>query len=154
VSFKLYLEYEARERAGAMPVYKDEDGKYYVALMKPSDPKYGGTAYQVAKGQIDTKNGKKESPEETAVKEVWQELGIKIKESDLIKIWNRNKMMFFYIAKVKNKNSSGPQPNEHGQIETESIVWWDLDTAEKKMRDWQRPLVKEVREALGIKNES
>lgn len=58
-------------RAGGVPYYRFPDGVLRVLLMVPSDPAYGGTHLQLAKGGID--DG--ETPEEAAVREVSEELG-------------------------------------------------------------------------------
>jgi 8-oxo-dGTP pyrophosphatase MutT (NUDIX family) len=58
-------------RAGGIPYYRFPDGVTRILTMVPSDPAYGGTHPQVAKGGID--DG--ETPEEAAIREVSEELG-------------------------------------------------------------------------------
>ena len=41
------------QKAGIIPYYIDEDGIPMMMFMVPSNPNYGGTEYQIAKGHID-----------------------------------------------------------------------------------------------------
>ena len=148
MNLQTYLEtIDKKERAALIPIFI-ENGKGDIALMKPSDPKYGGSSFQVAKGIIE--DG--EDPKEAAIREGQQELGItNIHKGDLKLLWNDKKQgMYYYIVVVKNKILQKPKPNENGIIETESTVWWDLDKASKEMRDWQRKLIPMIKRSLGL----
>ena len=59
-------------RAGFIPYYIEDD-TVHVMLMKPSDTKYGGDRFQLAKGKVD--DGEKS--EEAATREAHEELGLK-----------------------------------------------------------------------------
>lgn len=58
-------------RAGLLP-YIVEDGIIRFLLMKPSDAKYGGEEFQIAKGKIE--DG--ETAEQAAIREAEEELGL------------------------------------------------------------------------------
>jgi|TARA_R110000851_G_scaffold152407_1_gene294028 8-oxo-dGTP pyrophosphatase MutT (NUDIX family) len=58
-------------RAGFIPYYI-ENGEIYFMLMKPSDPMYGGTEFQLAKGKVE----EGESSVEAAYREANEELGL------------------------------------------------------------------------------
>jgi len=59
-------------KAGIIPCIK-KDKQLFMLFMKPSDPKFGGPDYQIAKGHID----KDESPLQAAIREGYEELGLK-----------------------------------------------------------------------------
>lgn len=63
----------SKDKAGIIPYYIN-DNQVFVYLMIPSDPRYGGTEPQIAKGQIDGE----ESPQQAAVREGEEELGLKV----------------------------------------------------------------------------
>ena len=75
-------------RAGIVPYFIDNN-QIYVYLMIPSDPAYGGTEPQIAKGRVE-----EEGEEEAAIREGEEELGliraninkIDIKTGEIIKI--------------------------------------------------------------------
>ena len=144
-SFKYYLEMDNKSRAALIPIYFDEkENKYYVMLMKPSDPAYGGSDFQFCKGQIDPG----ENALQTAIREAKEELGIKIKNAEDVKLlWdNKNYNMKYYFVIVDSKKQ-----NYTPHFETSAVVWWDLDKAEKDMRDWQRKVIPMIKRRLGIK---
>ncbi len=59
-------------RAGIIPYRYTDDGKIRMLFMQPSNPRYGGDKFQIAKGKIEPG----ESPEEAAKREVMEELGL------------------------------------------------------------------------------
>ena len=59
-------------RAGIYPIYTNEEGKAFVYMMIPSDPKYGGPLLQMGKGGID----EGETAEQAAIREGYEELGL------------------------------------------------------------------------------
>jgi 8-oxo-dGTP pyrophosphatase MutT (NUDIX family) len=61
------------KRAGLIPFYKDDDDQIYMMFMMPSDEKYGGMVFQIAKGRID----EGENPLQAAVREAVEELGVR-----------------------------------------------------------------------------
>lgn len=60
------------DRAGIIPYYVTEDDEILMMFMIPSDPSYGGSQYQIAKGKVDPG----ESHETAAVREGEEELGL------------------------------------------------------------------------------
>lgn len=60
--------------AGTIPYYIDDNNNVYVYLMIPSNPNFGGTQPQLAKGQIDDGY----TVQETAAKEAKEEIGLKL----------------------------------------------------------------------------
>lgn len=58
-------------RAGVIPFFI-KSGKLEMLFMKPSDPKYGGPKWQIAKGEID----EGETPIKAAFREGKEELGL------------------------------------------------------------------------------
>lgn len=58
-------------RAGLLP-YVIECGEVKFLFMKPSNPRYGGDRFQIAKGKIETG----ETPEVAAIREASEELGL------------------------------------------------------------------------------
>ena len=62
------------QKSGIIPYYIKNE-KVFVLLMKPSNIKYGGDRYQIAKGNIDGDD----TLFETAIKEGHEELGLKTK---------------------------------------------------------------------------
>jgi 8-oxo-dGTP pyrophosphatase MutT (NUDIX family) len=121
-------------KAGLVPYYRDSvNNRIMVCLMVPSDPNYGGTQPQIAKGGID--------PGETALqaakREAWEELGLP--ESQIVYIHQLSKMQSgkftWFAAEVKSMDL---QPAGH---ETDKVLWLDLRSAIKQIRDWQRPVL-------------
>lgn len=87
-------------RAGFIPYYVD-DGEIYVMLMKPSDPKFGGNEFQIAKGHIDPGEDSKTA----ALREANEELGLL--ESNLVSVEYLGQYLGYtqiYYGRVKNRN--------------------------------------------------
>jgi 8-oxo-dGTP pyrophosphatase MutT (NUDIX family) len=133
-------------RAGLVP-YSVTNDKYFVAMMKPTDPKYGGSDFQLCKGRIDGND----TPEETAVKECKQELGLEIQQSNIKLLWNnKDRRMIWYFCKVDGLPDMIPGPNEDGIIETKDAKWFEINEAQKIIRGWQRPILLMLKRRLGI----
>lgn len=58
-------------RAGLLPYRQDEDEVRFL-LMRPSDSRYGGDQFQIAKGKVEDN----ETTEEAAIREAQEELGL------------------------------------------------------------------------------
>lgn len=142
-----YLEdLESIHRSGLIP-YSIKNGKYYVAVMKPSDPKYGGTEFQFCKGQVEVGDTFKI----TAIKECEQELGLKVNQNEIKLLWdNKNKKIQWFYCELLTMRKMIPGPNENGIIETMDCQWMEINKAETTVRDWQRVLVKMLKRRLGI----
>ena len=61
------------QRAGVVPFYVPDDGEVKMMFMKPSDKKYGGEEFQLAKGKVD----EGENPLEAGIREAGEELGLR-----------------------------------------------------------------------------
>ena len=59
-------------RGGVIPYFHDADGQLMMLFMKPSEKKYGGEEFQIAKGKVE--DG--EEDEEAAFREAREELGL------------------------------------------------------------------------------
>lgn len=122
-----------KQRAGIIPFFKSNN-KILMLFMKPSDSKYGGEEFQIAKGRID--DG--ENPLDAAVRESNEELGLKptnikwIKKSGLF-LGNHH----IYIAEVHSMDRSAFGPVT---FETGDTKWMELD----EFLDIGRPLHKSI----------
>ncbi len=92
------------DRAGVIPYYIPHDGIIQMLFMKPSDPKFGGGTFQIAKG----KREKGETPIDAGMREAGEELGLfrqnVISEHYLGKFLGR---IDIYVAKIRDKNMFG-----------------------------------------------
>jgi len=123
-------------RAGVIPYYV-EDGEINMMFMKPSNPKYGGEKFQIAKG----KQEKGESDKETAFREASEELGLfsgnVIDKHDLGNFLGRTRI---YLAEIKDPNMFGDSDSETGAVE-----WMTPDEFNSTGRELHRPVVKAAR---------
>lgn len=121
-------------RAGTIPVYFDEDGNMEMLFMKPSDAKYGGSDYQIAKGRIEND----ETPYETAIREAEEELGLRprniVQTVDCGKWLGRT---YIYVAIVEDKEDFG-----EFHFETESTKWFTPEEFMESGRDIHRDVVR------------
>lgn len=121
-------------RAGLIPVFVDDDNNLHMFFMKPSDPKYGGSDYQIAKGRIE--DG--EDPLDAAIRESSEELGLR--SSNIDQIYECGKWLgrtHFYVATVKRKEDFG-----QFHFETESTKWMTPNEFETNGRELHRDIVK------------
>jgi len=123
-------------RAGMIPFFVDNNDNIQMKFMIPSDQKYGGGEPQFAKGRIE----KGESPEEAAIREASEELGLR---EDNVKwffemgvVLGRTHM---YICEVEDK-ADFDEPH----YETESTHWMTLDEFEERGRELHRPIIREA----------
>lgn len=120
-------------RAGLIPYYIDDDLVVHVCLMVPSDPEFGGSEPQFAKGHIEGE----ESEECCAVREGVEELGITA--SDVIDVWrvtSVNKIAWF-AAEMKGKKLDQPS------YESEYSFWMTIGQAQERIREWQKQILQE-----------
>lgn len=122
-------------RTGLIPYYYDSNGTLRMYFMTPSDPKYGGPDPQIAKGQIDKGENKKEA----AIREAEEELGlVQDNIKSIFKAFN-GKPFNVYAALIDDpKNFTKPH------FETGSTHWFTLDEFEKVGRDFQKSIVTHV----------
>jgi 8-oxo-dGTP pyrophosphatase MutT (NUDIX family) len=121
------------DRAGVIP-YIIEEGQIKLMFMKPSDAKFGGDTFQIAKG----KHEKGETPIEAGLREASEELGLfagNITETyDLGTFLGRTSI---HIVKIADKEMFGDPCNE-----TEETAWLTPDEFYAIGRDLHKPVVK------------
>jgi 8-oxo-dGTP pyrophosphatase MutT (NUDIX family) len=123
-------------RAGIIPFYKDKNDKIIMLFMKPSNKKFGGNKFQIAKGKID----KGENPLESAIREAKEELGLIENNIKWIKkagIYLDNHHIF--IAEVINNNSTNFNTPHY---ETGDTKWMQLDEFMVIGRELHIPIIK------------
>ncbi len=121
------------ERGGVVPYYIDEDGNILMMFMKPSDKKFGGERFQIAKGKIE----KGETPIEGAFREAKEELGLfgpNVLESTEL---GRFGKIYMFLAKIKSPDMFGDTTDETG-----AVVWWTPEQFQAHGRNWQKPIIK------------
>lgn len=134
--FNIIIENNNVKRAGVIPYRFNDKGEVEVYCMIPSDPAYGGSAPQLAKGKID----RGESAISTAWREGEEELGLKksnIKDGklELLGYFNYTGMdvgtdiMAVFYGEVIDENDWG-QPH----YETGWSGWVNLSTEFEKLR--------------------
>lgn len=120
-------------RAGVIPYYI-KDNNIEMLFMKPSDPKFGGSDFQIAKG----KKEDGESDEDAAFREASEELGLFkgniIDKHDLGNFLGRTRI---YIAEIKDKDMFGDPHFETGEVK-----WMTPEEFDKEGRTLHRPIVK------------
>lgn len=121
------------ERAGVIPYYID-DGQIKMMFMKPSDPKYGGASFQIAKG----KQEEGEEPLEAGLREANEELGLF--KGNVTATHNLGKFLgrtHIYVAKIKDPDMFGDTCDE-----TEETSWMTPEEFQADGRDLHKPIVK------------
>ena len=121
------------ERAGLIPYHTDENGVTRIALMIPSDPRYGGSSPQIAKGGVDPGDTRKS----TAQKEGEEELGYIHKSSNRLKVlWtNKRFSITYYYVQVPDMKFKKPH------FETKEVVWSEINDSLKIVRDMHREVI-------------
>lgn len=120
-------------RAGVIP-YIIQNDKIQMLFMKPSDPTYGGDAFQIAKGKQETG----ESDAETAFREAGEELGLfpgNIDEKH--NLGNFLGRTHVYLARIKDKDMFGDPCEETG-----GTRWMSPEQFDGAGRPLHRPVVK------------
>lgn len=123
---------EKQERGGVIPYYI-KDGEIQMMFMQPSNPKFGGTSFQIAKGKIE----KDESPQEGAFREAKEELGLFGPNVEFPNTLGQFGNVHIFIAKIKDPNMFGDTT-----FETQATTWYTPEEFQSKGRSWQRPIVK------------
>lgn len=126
-------------RAGIIPYYIDDVGQVVVYTMIPSDPEFGGTMPQMAKGQIDEGM----SVYETALNEGHEELGLiveNIKECTYLGVYS--KIAAYYCTLYDN--SCWDEPH----YETGWSGWINLGTEMHKIRHEHRRIFSDLVELV------
>lgn len=122
-------------RAGVVPFYVDKS-IVYMLFMKPSDPKYGGGSFQIAKG----KREDDESDESAALREGFEELGL-LQENieELINAGSHLGRTTVFLAKIKNKDNFVKY-----HFETEETRWLSLEEFEEIGRSIHVPVIRQI----------
>ena len=128
------------DRSGVIP-YIIEDGQIKMLFMKPSDAKFGGDCFQIAKG----KHEQDEAPLEAGLREAGEELGLFtgniLETHDLGTFLGRTRI---HIVKVKDKTFFGDPCDE-----TEKVAWMTPIMFEEFGRDLHKPAVKAAIRLIG-----
>lgn len=131
------------KRAGIIPYMYNDNNEVLVYCMIPSDPAYGGTSPQIAKGKTDNISSK-----ETALKEGEEELGLKksnidgnIKSLGIFEYsgMKANDEIEVFYCKVKDKDDWGKPHYETGWS-----GWVNLNTEFNKLRKNQQEYYKKL----------
>ena len=120
-------------RAGLIP-YVKEEGEILMLFMKPSNKKFGGASFQIAKG----KQEENEELKETALREAKEELGLfkgNVGRIDELGVWLGRTTVF--VCEVKKKDMFGDP-----HYETGGTKWMTLEEFEKEGRSIHIPVVK------------
>lgn len=128
------------KRAGIIPYIKKDD-KVLMLFMKPSDPAYGGSDWQIAKGKIDAG----ETELEAAQREGHEELGLR--HSNIDHIWPVGSLLNIkvFACEVYNmKNFDTPH------YETGDTRWMTAEEFEKTGRDLHKKIVKMTAAKLNL----
>lgn len=120
-------------RSGILPYYIDE-GEIKIMFMRPSDPKFGGDQFQIAKG----KHEEGETAEEAGLREGREELGLFKGNIGLIhelgKFLGRTDM---FVVKINEVDMFGDPDNE-----TKDTKWMTPEEFQAEGRDLHKPVVK------------
>jgi ADP-ribose pyrophosphatase YjhB (NUDIX family) len=130
-------------RGGVIPYYIEDDSTIQMLFMKPSDEKYGGPKFQIAKGKLE----QGETPEEGAFREAEEELGLfkpNVTEKDDLGQFGKIRI---FIARIKDRDMFG-EPN----FETGEVKWMTPEQFQEEGREWQRPIIKAAVRLIEKKN--
>lgn len=121
------------QRGGVIPYTVDDTG-IKMLFMVPSDPKFGGKKFQIAKGKIDSTDA---SIEEGAFREAQEELGLFLPNISERHEVGRFGNIHVFVAKIKDVDQFGQHDYETGEVK-----WMTPEQFQSKGRNWQKPLVK------------
>lgn len=117
-----------------IPYYLDEDGNIQMLFMVPSDPKYGGSFPQIAKG----KREEGETELEAGLREANEELGLF--KGNIIETYSLGSFLgrtTMYVVKIKDPKMFGDP-----HFETKETKWMNPEQFQKDGRELHRPVVK------------
>jgi 8-oxo-dGTP pyrophosphatase MutT (NUDIX family) len=129
------------KRAYMIPVFVHQ-GNIYIMVMRPSDKKFGGTEYQIAKGRIDPG----ETSLEAAIRECEEELGLFLPENSAVSLgyyFNNTGEVFYSIV----DNSEYQTKPCHETIHT---AWLSLSEFMLIGRGIQKHIIMNLGERLNI----
>lgn len=100
-----------QQRAGIIPYFIEPDGRISMLFMKPSNPKYGGDVFQIAKGRVE--DG--ETNKDAATREGGEELGLfNGNISSIVSVGTFLGYTEFFICLVNDKDMFGDPHFETG----------------------------------------
>ncbi len=120
------------DRAGVIP-YLVEDGQIKLMFMKPSNAKFGGDMFQIAKG----KQEEGETATEAGLREAGEELGLFT--GNILETYNLGTFLgrtTIQIVKIDNKDMFGDPCNETGEV-----AWLTPEEFYAVGRDLHKPVV-------------
>jgi 8-oxo-dGTP pyrophosphatase MutT (NUDIX family) len=127
------------ERAGIIPFIKMGDNIEFM-FMKPSDPKFGGNDWQIAKGHIDGE----EDALTAALREGHEELGLREDNIKSIKyIGEHLGSTKLFICEVYDKNAF-----DQFHYETGDIIWLTKDSFIEVGRDIHKKIIEMAYDAV------
>lgn len=129
-------------RAGIIPYFVDEDSTILYMFMKPSDPEYGGSDWQIAKGRFD--DGEDDSLV-VALREGREELGLLDENiaDDEVDVVGEFRKMFVYTCRVLDMDNFGPF-----HYETGDVCWLTNDEYQAFGRDIHKDIVQVTHELV------
>lgn len=130
------------KRAGIIPYYIDNDGSVLVYTMIPSDPAYGGTSPQMAKGQIDEGM----DAYETALKEGHEEIGLRKDNIVDLQVLGVYSKIAVYFCTVRN-----PELWDEPHYETGWSGWINISEDFSQIRDIHQPIFMDLYERVSQK---
>lgn len=121
-------------RAGIIPFIVEED-EIKMLFMKPSDPTYGGSSWQIGKGKVE--DG--ESSKDAAMREAKEELGFFSGNVDgeIVELGTFLGRTTVFVAQIKDKGMFG-EPH----FETKETKWMTAEEFQQSGRDLHKPVVK------------
>lgn len=138
----------AKKRAGVVPYYITDTGEIKMLFMKPSNPKFGGPEFQVAKGVVEDD----EEYYEAALREGFEELGLlrdNIKTGCIYPLpGDETNQQGFYLHTIKvyavQVKSDETSLFEAPSYETGETAWLTLDEYDQRGRELQAHIVRDV----------
>ena len=132
-------------KVGCIPYVRRDNGDIAYLFMVPSDPQYGGTRPQIAKGNVDAGENLKQA----GLREAKEELGLI--ESNIIStklVWQGRPLpqrydMSVYVCEIRDVNKFD-QPH----FETGSTHWLTLEQFKVSGRGSHLPAVQAAEDAI------
>jgi len=127
-------------RSGIIPYYMNDKNQITMLFMIPSNTKYGGDQYQLGKGRIDGN----ETPEEAALREGHEELGLK--GNNIMNIFKVG--IFLGRTHVFAVNILDSEDFDNYTLETSAVDWMTLTEFELRGRRLHVDLVTKTCEMI------